>query len=364
MTTLTGISHDFETSVGVDEVERLLARVPATELPYTEWTLDLSHCRHVDPGAGFRLGNALQAWSRGRVVVLVPQPGDFSDSWFRNITRSGLGLGIAAHAHEIICDGSDITETVRDYYRGHSSTVAVNYAVESQIESGALVPSRERFGAIFNTLLARAMPRAERWLGNEERVAVIQLAHEAATNIVDHAFQLPWEGADEVVAYFSLRWYQAISSADARVGALPQYIATYQQHLEQGASPAGWLEVVVNDDGVGIAARQSLDRDIYDAPIANEDAALAEAFSVASSVKLKARDAVVRGDPGYGMAIITAALKRLRAYAALRTGRRLIEFDPFSERAEFMIREQVLGIMPGASLHVLIPIVDPQLRLT
>lgn len=363
MTTLTQIRHDFQTSVGVDEVESLLVRVPAPERSAIEWILDFSRCRHVDPGAGFRLGNALQSWSRGRVLVLVPDLEDFSGAWFRNFTRSGLGLSIAAHADEVTSQAQDVTDAVRDYYRGHRSTSTTNYAVESGIETGALIPSRERFGATFNMLLVRSMPRADRSLPHDDRMAVIQLAHEAVTNVVDHAFQLPWEGADEVVAYFSLRWYQTITSADASVGALADYIRAHRDQLDDNHAIAGWLEVVVNDDGVGVPARHSLDRDIYEGPVEHEDAALTDALSMASSVKLKARDAVVRGDPGYGMTIITAALRRLGAYAALRTGRRLVEFDPFREPAAFSIREETLGVMPGTTMHVLVPILDLQLKL-
>jgi hypothetical protein len=363
MSTLIRLSHDFETSIGVDEVEQLLLRVPTSEAPQIEWALDLSRCRHVDPGAGFRLGNAMRAWAAGRIVVIVPALDEFSGDWFRNFTRSGLGVAMAAHAHAITSQGSDVTERVGDYYHRHGSSSSTNYVVEAGIENGALVPSRERFASTFNTLLTRWLPRADSSLRAEDRVAVIQLAHEAVTNVVDHAFQLPWEGADDVVSYFSLRWYQAISSADARVGALREYIETHCDQIDVSESIAGWLEVVVNDDGVGIPARHALDRGIYSGPIGEEDKVLVDALSAASSVKLAARDAVVRGDPGYGMAIITAALRRAGAYAGLRTGRRLVEFDPFRSESGFAIRDEVLGVMPGTTLHVIVPILSPQLKL-
>lgn len=364
MTTLTPLVHDFGTNVGVGDVEQLLAQIPPAEPDRIEWTIDLSAVGNVDPGAGFRLGNALRAWSRGRVRILVPDPGDFSASaWFQTFTRSGLGLAVAAHAHEVRTDARDVTAEVHEYYRTRGNTGAPTYAVRAWLHNGALVPNRERFASSFNATLAQRLRTANERLGRAERTALVRIAHEAVTNVVDHAFRAPGTDLSEPVSYLSLRWYRRISSAEARVGSLREYLARRPESLLEGERIAGWLELVVDDDGIGIPARHTQDLGIYQRSIAEEDQHLLDALHASRSVKLETRDAVLRGDPGFGMTIIAEGLRKIGAYAALRTGRRLLEFDPTVGVEEFIVRPEVLGVLPGTAWHVVLPVREPQLVL-
>src|SRR5262249_13321941 len=118
-----------------------------------------------------------------------------------------------------------------------------------------------------------------------------------------------------------------------------------------------FVQVCVNDDGVGIAARQSLDPSIYTGPIEHEKEALRGALSARSLVKLRAHDARVRGTPGQGYTYIDACLRSLRAFAVLRTGRLLAVFDGTDDQGDgFALVAGDLGYMPGTTLDVLIPI--------
>src|SRR5262249_4732282 len=119
-----------------------------------------------------------------------------------------------------------------------------------------------------------------------------------------------------------------------------------------------FVHVCVNDDGVGIAARQAQDLQIYQGDIEEEEKAVRDALKSRSSVKLRARDCLVRGVPGEGFTYIDHSLQPLRAFAVLRSGRLLAAFDGTEESSQgFKLVHGALGYMPGTAIDVLIPIV-------
>jgi hypothetical protein len=361
MTTLTREAHAFGQNVGVREVEDLIAGITPADVEHVELTVDLSRCGHVDPGAGFRLGNAMRTWRRGRLVVLVPDRPFSHPAWFQPFTRSGLGFAIAAHAAQVRAADRDVTAELRDYYAAVRLTGSGGYAIRANLHEGTLAPSRERFGRTFNDTLRQKLTQAHSLLDDDARLGLVRLGHEAVTNVFDHAYSAPLDDPSDPVAYLSLRWYKKLSSAPGDDGTLREYLERARGSLAEDERIAGWLELVVNDDGVGIGARQRLDGEIYTRPVAEEDAAVAMALTRGETVKLQARDAIVRGDPGYGTSIILEGLTGANAYAALRTGRRLLEFDPTVGTAAFVRRDRELGCMPGTALHVVMPVLERQL---
>ena len=158
--TLGRRTHDFGRSVAVDEVEDLLRAVGPEVVERTEWLLDMAACCHVDPGAGFRLGNALRLWATGRVIVVVPERHVEGDVWFRAFTRSGHGLAITRHADTVCSGGEDVTVAVQGYYVRRAERSSTNYAVVPALEDGAIVPSKERFATTVTELLRRWLPHA------------------------------------------------------------------------------------------------------------------------------------------------------------------------------------------------------------
>lgn len=191
------------------------------------------------------------------------------------------------------------------------------------------------------------------------------MAFEAVTNVVDHAYRQPWEPAGCSLSYLSLRYYEKLTAKRGEHVGLQAYISRAKADA-RAANQAiiGWVELVVCDDGVGIAARQSRNSDVYrDAPELEEQS-LRDALSTRESIKLLTRDAVTVGEPGYGYTLIADALERLGAHAALRTGRRLAELDgTLPDAKNFRLRADVLGWMPGTALHVVFPLRDPQLHI-
>jgi hypothetical protein len=118
-----------------------------------------------------------------------------------------------------------------------------------------------------------------------------------------------------------------------------------------------YIEICVNDDGVGIAARQSQNSSIYWGPKAPEHQAVRDALTAHSSVKLRTQDCRVRGVPGQGYTYIDACLRALKGFAIIRTGRLMAVLDGTQEAGPgFELLAGSQGYMPGTALSVLIPI--------
>lgn len=365
MATLTRHEHAFGNSVGLHEIEQLLITWPAESDADAVTVLDLEHCRHVDTGAGCRLANAMRRWAAGRLIVRVARDADLGGSqWFRLYTRSGIGLAIATHAAAVPSGERDIVADIREYYAATSQRHATNCVIFTGLESGALVPTKARFLSTLLEAVHKHLPLAHSLVASADRRSLSRLAHEAVTNVVDHAFGHPWSEQGERLSYMSVRWYKTISASTDDLGGLRSYVAAHRSSLAPEEAFAGWMEIVIADDGVGMAARQGqLDESaMYSGSGDEEERALRDALKTSVTVKLRALDAQIRGDPGYGTTIMLECLQGLRAYAGLRTGRRLVEFDPWRHEG-FELSEQELGWLPGTVVHVLLPVVHPQLRL-
>ena len=356
-------AHAFRASIGVDEVESLLIRGSPLEDRRSSWTIDVSAVRHVQPGAGYRLVNALARWARGEVIVQVPDPGDFSGEWFKTFTRSGIGLAIARHADAVRMGQHDITHRFREYYAAKGSVSSTNYAVRTDIEDSSLTADIDRFGTTFLGL-ARYVGLDGTMLSQEQRRVLVTLASEATLNVVDHAYKDPWEYTGATLSYLSLRHY-GMTSAEVGAAGLADYLRRVRAALaEENIALLGWTEVLVCDDGVGIAARQARNPDIAREPLEVERAALEQAFTAGESIKLFTHDAVTIGEPGFGYTLIADALVQLKGHAALRSGRLLAELDATEPDATgFVLRDSELGWLPGTALHIVLPLRDPQLRI-
>jgi hypothetical protein len=361
---LQRIEHAFGPSIAVDEVEQLLCRCNPGQDDEHSWSLDLSVVRNVQPGAGYRLGNAMRRWAVAELLVAVPPPGDFSGSWFQTFTRSGIGLALARHASLIRVGVDDVTEEIRAYYASKGDSSSTNYGVRTRLQTSALTPDIDRFAAEF-VRLARCVRFDVGTLRQSEQRALVGLVFEAVLNVVDHAYEEPWSELEPGLSYISVRHYETLSAKHGEQSGMSSYLSRAKQAaVADHQDICGWMELVVSDDGVGIPARQSRNPDIYLDSTAVEENALVKALKTNESIKLLTRDAVTVGEPGYGYAIIIDALARLGAHAALRTGRRLAELDGTLPGSDgFRLREPRLGWMPGTALHVVLPIRDPQLRV-
>lgn len=360
------ITIEYKSGIAAEHAEQTVDRLASPEAQDRPIRLDFSRCRHVDASAGWRITNALRPHSaREAITAIVPPVAstkDFQGRWFLTFTRSGLGQGLAARAATILSNGVDVTRLMRDYYLRPDHFEGRNFVTVHNLrsEGGFNVDDFDNFLPAFRRLLrfVNIDVAATRMTDVE---ALARPCFEAAQNVRDHSFKAPLKSAVPIIGHLSMQYYKVLSRAGGLPGDFKAYVDRTEAHLKSRAG-GGFVEIVVCDDGVGIAARQMLDPTIYAQPLETERRALIEAFSIGGSVKLRAHDTPVRGDPGYGFEYIIQSLCTLRAYATVRTGRLLALFDGTSGASEFKVEEAALGYLPGTALDIILPKPIAQLR--
>lgn len=309
---------------------------------------------YMTPGSGWRVGNALRRFHGESLEVTVPPFGE--GDWFRAFTRSGLGYAIAAHAGKIFANGSDITARVREFYNGKERRSDQNAVFFGDLHRGGGVnPDREDlFRDAFLASLRKVNVRPTNF--DPARLQdVIKLTFEGIQNIYDHAAKKPLPPGSKIVSYFLLGYYKSVGGHPDPTGRLRGYEGRLTTLTERARTD--FVQVCVNDDGAGIAARQAQDPHIYRGLVAVEEAAVRDALKTSSSVKLRAQDCRVRGTSGFGYTYIESCLRALRALAVLRTGRLLAFLDGTDDLGVgFELADGDFGYMPGTTLDVLIPI--------
>lgn len=350
------LSFDFKAGISPDKAERIIAALGFDEYPNRNVVLTFKEYPYVNAGVAWRIGNALRRYS-GAVEVEVPPFLEGQGRWFQAFTRSALGDAITAHAAKIVSGGEDITEQVKRYYAASSERQSQNGVLWGELHRGISV-NPEREGQFREQLLKslKYVNVRPTHFHPDRLQDLIKLAFEAIQNVYDHAKRRPLPSETKIVSYCLLRYYNKIQDnhpdPQGKLKAYTTRLPTLTDRVR-----TDFIELCVNDDGVGIAARQTQDPKVYWGPRSREEAAVREALKTNSSVKLRAQDSRVRGTPGQGFTYIDASLRALRAFAVLRTGRLLAVLDGTSEHAEgFTLLDEELGYMPGTTLDILVPI--------
>lgn len=351
------IAFDFKTGISPDKAERIVAALGAEEHPIRNVVLSFKDYPYVNAGVAWRIGNALRRYSGGAPDVEVPPFAEGQGRWFQSFSRSALGDAIVAHAARVTSGGEDITEQIKRYYSQHTERQSQNSVLWGELHRGISVnPEREdQFREQLLKSLKYVNVRPTHF--NPERLQdLIKLVFEAIQNVYDHAKRRPLPSETKIVSYCLLRYYNKIQDnhpdPQGRLKAYTTRLPTLTNRIR-----TDFIEICVNDDGVGIAARQAQDPSIYWGAKSREEEALREALKARSSVKLRAQDTRVRGTPGQGYTYIDASLRSLRAYAVLRTGRLLAVLDGTNETGEgFTLLNEELGYMPGTTLDIIVPI--------
>jgi hypothetical protein len=348
------VTFEFSSGISADHAERLIACLAEKEAG-SRVLLRFAGYPYVNAGVGWRIGNALRRFSEAPLEAHVPPVG--TGDWFRTFTRSGLGVAIAAHAGRVCCDGEDVTAKIQELYLSAPIRMDQNAVSFGDLHRGVGVnPEREDlFRDAFVTALRKVNVRPANF--DRDRLRdVIKFTFEAIQNVYDHARRKPLPEGTKVVSYFLLGYYKSIAGHPDPTGRLRGY--GERLLALTGRKRTDFVQVCVNDDGVGIAARQSQDAEIYREPIEKEESAVREALKAHSSVKLRAQDCRIRGTAGAGYTYIDSCLRALRALAVLRTGRLLAVLDGTNDaEAGFALVNSSLGYMPGTTLDVLIPII-------
>jgi hypothetical protein len=352
--------------LNLERAESFVAELGKVPTLGGEVEIDLQDCAHVDVGSGWRVGNALRRSRENFYLrVRIPDPRGYSGWWFQHFTRSGLGMAIARYADAIFVGREEITKQFRLYYDtprlvgtplpGFEKYLwqAENFCLVNSLENGVMNPDDVgEFGAVILKLLQK-VSFDEAAYRKEDIQQLFDLVFQSVQNVYDHASKKPLPSETPILSYISLRYYRGINPPKSKTSELSTYLESLRSQPARYEF-TGFIELVVNDDGAGIAARHSLDPNIYWGNIEYESEVLVRALQAGQSVKLRSKDALVRGDPGYGTSRIEAALKSLEAFALLRTGRLALVLDPLKS-SSFTLIDSSYGYMPGTTLQIVLP---------
>ncbi len=349
------ITFEFNSGISPEKAERVITALGEEELPSRRVVLRFEGYPYVNAGVGWRIGNSLRRYCGELLEVGVPPLGG---DWFRTFTRSCLGDAIAAYAGTISCNGANVTADIKDYYADKTVRCDQNAVVMGELSRGLSVNPeqedqfRKQFLGFFRYIGRDIRPA----LFDRDRLQdVVKLTFEAIQNVYDHAGRKPLPEGTRMMSYFLLGYYKTIEGQPDPTGRMQGYGKRLVDLTKR--TRTDFVQVCVNDDGVGIAARQAQDPSIYWGPKEYEEKAVVDALTARSSVKLRAQDSRVRGTPGQGYTYIESGLRALHAFAVLRTGRLLAVLDGTDDASEgFTLVPGDFGYVPGTTLELLIPI--------
>lgn len=337
--------------------------------------LDISATDSVEIGAGGRIGNALRRFQDVGIHVDVSMfdtlnpENYFSKNWGL-FSRSGLGLALATHATTIATKFGDVTQLFKKRFLNKNLSIDQNLIVASNLHREMVafeIENKTAFDAAFMSYFPK-LNAPESAFDKTALSQLMELCREGIANLKDHSSKSPLPEGAGVLSYFSMGYHQNIFQVSDGVGPFKFYLRTLRaQKKELTRELLGFIEIVVSDDGVGIAARQSQDADIYWQSAEKEEEFLLKALTAGVSVKPISKDAIIRGDPGFGFNVMANELRKLKGFASIRSGRYLLvcdgtRMDPLS--TAFKVAKGgasgQLSYLPGTIIQAVIPIFSPQ----
>jgi hypothetical protein len=198
-----------------------------------------------------------------------------------------------------------------------------------------------------------------RSLSEERRAMLNHLIFHPLQNARDHVFRT----YPRVFSGISARIVQGIEPATSSV-------LGYVAHTRSKGFTSAYLELVIHDDGPGIAyhyyrSAYPDSEPLYSRPIESEALFLKSAFERHTTSKTFKQSTSSLANPGIGLAALLNAVKGLDAYLELRTGRLRVyrwygDNDPiFGEATFYPDHKPVpLQVLPGTVFRFFIPIED------
>lgn len=350
-------------TITLEHAEQVVLKLGRSTFPAWRVRLDLSRCKRVELGAGQLLANALRPYGQDSLLEVMAPPssmvGDFSGFWFLNFTRSGLGHSLATYASSIrSADGKDITNSVRFYYQERFRSLSNNLLIITGLDRYTTVDidSFDSFLAQFREWLPRVNIGAAGFR-QDDIESTGRICFESIQNVFDHASRSPLQTGTKILSCFAIRYYNKFTPPLEGAPSVRRYWKQLGSLLADNEYYPGFIELVVNDDGVGVAARQTQNLKVYWSPHEREVKTLHLAFTSGGSIKLLTKDAPIRGDPGYGLTMLVSAIRNLKALGVLRTGRCVAILDGTLSNSEcFKLESCSLGYLPGTFLQVIIPL--------
>jgi hypothetical protein len=345
----------------LNAAEDLVKALSIEEPASGEFLLNLAECTRIDIGAGYRLGNALRRFSDApNMRIILEESRSDTTPPLSELVRSGLAVALLTHASRIFIRGTDVTGEVKPKLQDAIDHVQDNSKYIYEVHRPSIpIDDLTLFSSEFNKHLLQ-VGVAKSIFERAELVPLTHLCFEAVQNVADHAGRRPLPPHTRITSYLSIRAYPSVRGPS--VGAFTGYLKRVHAAPARFSTKPLFLELVINDDGVGIPGRQVLDPHIYFGPYDREQDALAGALAAGGSVKLVAKDTVVRGGKtGEGTTNIHEALRSLGAYATLRTGRLAAVFDGLAQHyTGFRLapgpQRLAFGFMPGTAFQIVVPL--------
>ena len=338
--------------------------------------LDFSHVRLFQPGALERISNCLRVGRRRGLAVHVVVPGTRNAANLGIFFDHGIGAQYSEHASSIGTKNGPATRALRRSlaFPNMVSTAEGGTVFESLSLAGLFVGQLPTDARFVSRDSAQIRILVDRWIAaasatslgipaSSDLEAICQIVLESILNVMDHSGKTEDDDITRVSSMLQLRWI-AISSLKVVPEGFSgedqstKYLATMMESHSDNR-PKGFLEIGVVDDGVGIAARQSDDPEIYlQSSVVGERRALSEALAAGGTIKLRRRDCYIDKVPGYGSERIAEALIRLQGYASIRSGRlnAFLVGNSDDKSAGFDIDENVRSYIPGVISKILIPL--------
>jgi hypothetical protein len=346
---------EFGSGINIKHSETFVRRMAELAHADEPVVVDFANTQHVDPGAAWRVGNALQhIHPPTRLSAELGDREIGEGRWFLVFDRSLLGLYLSKRAGVIRSGRRDITAALEEYYRRQDfcSKNLVGVAGIHKEGSGLNLDSFDSFVRNVRSV-AEAVQLSGELFDAQSGRDLARLCFEGAQNAFDHSAKqpLPVERRP-VTSYCMLRYFAELGTVKY-VGDLQGFLKRTRQLRRQGKVGKGYVEALVVDDGAGLAARHVQDNNVY-ASIEEEVRVTERALNPGESVKWEVSDSTVRGDPGFGFTWIADCLEKLSGYGVLRTGRVTVVFDGTMDDASWDLLEPG-GKLPGTVLSILIP---------
>ncbi len=365
---------DFGKTISIEDCEKFVSVISSGIKINSPLVLDLKKTKYLEPVVGSILGNTLRRYADKKLLkVILPKvnKNNYKNILSSNYIKSNLLQSILLHTDQIYNNNNeninkDIQEILDDFYNSKHKP-RKQYISIADIHSNNLhfYDSYDLFYEMFSTKL-KTLFGSKKINSLKSMDGVFSVCYEASQNIVDHANKLPFDDKKILNSYLTISYHNKLIAKHYKLAA---YLKSLGKEFSVDGSTISFIEIIINDDGLGIAARQSLDANIYWRNHSKEKAIIEKAFSAGGTVKFGVNDSNLRHDPGFGFAKICQKLESLKAYATIRTGRSLYVLNSFSRftKNEFIFTNKKnnteYGYVPGTLIHILVPITEPQIPL-
>jgi hypothetical protein len=341
----------------LEQAEHICGAIRARSIKRENTMLDLSQVQAFQPGSASRLGNSLRmVRDQGRTLTVQVRAKHGSGEPDLEVLRSsGLAPYLAQRSNVFFVLRKKDTKRIR---------ALLLETTESQIyEEFTNLTERAEFMSRRPDLLKE---RCVKWFdrlesadsANEKIPFLVNLLLEAIGNVIDHSSKAPLPPGSDVISQLQMRWI-----ANANIKLVTQGFTGedessryFERSRSLRPSIAGYLEMTVVDDGVGIAARQALDSGIYsNARFAEELQSFRTALLPGESVKSRSKDAPIDGVPGFGSELIKSSIVDLGGFLSLRSGRTIARLNSLSDEKDFVTESEPRAFIPGVIMSAFVP---------